>query len=609
MISRDTSNSTSRISKLRRLEKLSKRRGSDSAGMAIGNSSNLVITRGEKLDDHNFKIARDAFSTADTFAIGFSRMKTNGEDEDQPSVRENSLIFHNGIVTNVSEIEERYNFSNLGLLDSNCIAELFNLLALENTPDEIANLVLRECHGQLACIAILPQIGKLVVFSNNGSMYYGCNSGNIYFASEKIWLEKIGCNEIKKVMDPIVFDVIVVRDKTVYRQIENKLNNVLFHANSNHKLEALVKHTEFTPIRCQKCVLPSTFPYIVFDENGICNYCSSHSIRMLSNHDDEVLFQNTIVGRQKTDKSPIIVPFSGGRDSSYTLIKCHQVFGQRVVAFTYDWGFVTDVARRNISNLIGELGIEHILVSANLRKKRDNVRKNLEAWLKNPHLGLLSLLTSGDKFFFKYSDVIMKELDACVQVWGTNSLETTHFKSGFLGIEPNLDAGIPYLRGLGKQLEYHRKRFKAMSCSKDYFNSSLFDTLLGEYYRSIKSRDSYMHFFDYFKWDELALIKTITGLGWKTDPLLNYSWRVGDATAPFYNYVYREIAGFTEHDTFRSNQIREGLIDRRTALQLLETENLPNFLGLKWYLDAVGIDFAYAIEVVNKIPKLYESIR
>lgn len=78
---------------------------------------------------------------------------------------------------------------------------------------------------------------------------------------------------------------------------------------------------------------------------------------------------------------------------------------------------------------------------------------------------------------------------------------------------------------------------------------------------------------------------------------------------PFYNYVYREVAGFTEHDTFRGNQIREGLLDRHTALQLLETENRPIYIGLKWYLDAVEIDFAYAIEAINRIPKLYESIR
>ena len=44
---------------------------------------------------------------------------------------------------------------------------------------------------------------------------------------------------------------------------------------------------------------------------------------------------------------------------------------------------------------------------------------------------------------------------------------------------------------------------------------------------------------------------------------------IGDGTAAFYNYVYQTIAGFTEHDTFRSNQIREGMITREQAMQLV----------------------------------------
>ena len=28
--------------------------------------------------------------------------------------------------------------------------------------------------------------------------------------------------------------------------------------------------------RCKICILPITHPYIEFDENGICNYCSNY---------------------------------------------------------------------------------------------------------------------------------------------------------------------------------------------------------------------------------------------------------------------------------------------------------------------------------------------
>ena len=44
---------------------------------------------------------------------------------------------------------------------------------------------------------------------------------------------------------------------------------------------------------------------------------------------------------------------------------------------------------------------------------------------------------------------------------------------------------------------------------------------------------------------------------------------------------------------------------RERALKLVEDENQPRYQNIRWYLDAVGIDFKEAITVVNKIPKLY----
>ena len=70
---------------------------------------------------------------------------------------------------------------------------------------------------------------------------------------------------------------------------------------------------------------------------------------------------------------------------------------------------------------------------------------------------------------------------------------------------------------------------------------------------------------------------------WETAVDTSTTWRIGDGTAGFYNYVYYTVAGFTEHDTFRSNQIREGEITREQALKMLEDENslaMPIFGGI-----------------------------
>lgn len=92
---------------------------------------------------------------------------------------------------------------------------------------------------------------------------------------------------------------------------------------------------------------------------------------------------------------------------------------------------------------------------------------------------------------------------------------------------------------------------------------------------------------------------------WELAPDTNTTWRIGDGTAAMYNYIYYTIAGFTEHDTFRSNQIREGQITREEALQLVMDENRPRYQNIRWYLDAVDMDFESTIKVINNVPKAY----
>ena len=187
-----------------------------------------------------------------------------------------------------------------------------------------------------------------------------------------------------------------------------------------------------------------------------------------------------------------------------------------------------------------------------------------------------------------------------------NPLEVTHFKTGFLDIAPDFEEKRVYSHGWLKQLVYHSKRFKAMMKSPGYFNSSIWDTLSGEYYRSFTEKKDYYHIFDYWRWDEdLVNDILINKYGWETALDTNTTWRIGDGTAAFYNYVYYTVAGFTEHDTFRSNQIRESQIKREKALELVTDENRPRYQNIKWYLDTLGLDFKEVIKVINNIPKLY----
>ena len=468
---------------------------------------------------------------------------------------------------------------------------------------ELPKRVLELCEGVVACAIALPQLGKLCLFSNNGSLYLGRKNENWIFASESYPLSQLGCVDIKQIKDAVFIDIPISKTTIEISEKSSRTENLVPGLSFSASEEKLLEHNPINLRRCTKCVLPETMPFISFDSEGVCNYCRNYKPRNIPKSIEELFALVEPYRRQHGNDC--IVPFSGGRDSCYGLHLVVNELKMKPVAYTYDWGMVTDLGRRNISRMCAKLGVENIIVAADISKKREHIAMNLRAWLKSPHLGMISILTAGDKHFFRHIETIKAQTGLLLNLWGVNPLEVTHFKSGFLGIPPDFEEKRVYSHGAMKQLRYQSLRFKAMLESPGYFNKSLWDTLSGEYYRSFTNKSDYYHIFDYWRWDEKLIDQTLDDYEWERAVDTTTTWRIGDGTAAFYNYIYFTVAGFTEHDTFRSNQIREGDLTREEALKLVNLENTPRYQNIKWYLDVLGLDFKEVISVVNSIPKLY----
>lgn len=357
--------------------------------------------------------------------------------------------------------------------------------------------------------------------------------------------------------------------------------------------------------RCSRCLLPETFPFISYDAEGVCHFCTSHKPRVLLG--ETALRGIADRARSRDGSQDCLVPISGGRDSSFGLHYAKKVLGLNPVAYTYDWGFVTDLARRNISRLCGALGVEHILVAADIRKKRENVRKNVSAWLARPQLSMIPLFMAGDKHFFYYASQVSRMMNLNAILFSMNWLERTGFKTGFAGVNDNSGQAKTYGLTPGSQLKLLWHYFSSFVSNPAYLNSSIPDTFFGflSYYIQ---RKNYHSIFDYLDWDKDLIVDTIIDeYDWETSPDTTTTWRIGDGTAPFYNYIYTTVAGFSEHDTFRSNQIREGKIDRESALREVAEENRPRAESFKWYCDVIGVDALEALKVINAIPRLYRA--
>lgn len=357
--------------------------------------------------------------------------------------------------------------------------------------------------------------------------------------------------------------------------------------------------------RCSRCVLPATFPFIEFDAQGVCNYCRSYRPRYAHMHPTQSkrAFIDSLAKYRRGNGTPdVLVAFSGGRDSSYGLHLIKKEFGLTPVTFTYDWGMVTDLARRNIARICGQLGIQNILVSADIRMKRDNIRKNVSAWLRRPDLGLVPLFMAGDKHFFRVVNQLKRQTGIALDLWCANPLENTDFKSGLCGVTPDFDKSrVDYL-SFGRKLQlagYYGAQFLR---NPAYLNASLRDTFGAFLAYYVEPRRDFYFIFDHFIWNENEVNQTLLPqYDWELSPDSSSTWRIGDGTAPFYNYIYMTAGGFTEFDTFRSNQIREGMITRSEAIEAILVENRPRIDSLRWYLDTIGLEFDPVISRINEL--------
>jgi asparagine synthetase B (glutamine-hydrolysing) len=595
----------------------------------------------------------------DFACFGHARLVTNGtqleEVNNQPVIKHDMVLIHNGIIVNNEQLWDDFPDLNRDFsLDSEIILSLLNRSLSNGAEDALSAIKegLAPLQGTFSIASYFAKFRKFVLATNNGSLYYITdNETFIVFGSEEYYLKKLCAEKQFKTIANSAQNIKQLRanqglvlDIADFKFVPFELNQpehakLAFSNTDQFKIEKhLIQNTKhrkevvIDPVmyinrekegllfnllednsssisklkRCTKCVLPETFPFIKFDEKGVCNYCNNYQVKEYPSSLDEL--KKLIEPYKRTDGRPdCIVPFSGGRDSTYSLHIIKKELGLNPIAFTYDWGMVTDLARRNIARACGKLGVENIIVSADIHWKRENIRKNVSAWLKKPSLGMIPLFMAGDKYFFYYCDKLKKQTGIDLNIWGINHLENTDFKVGFAGLAPKFDKKRIYSLSVKNQAKLFGYVGGNVLKSPGYINQSMLDSLGSFGVRYLAPKRDYYHLFDYYKWDENEINSLlINEYGWEKAIDTTTTWRIGDGTASFYNYIYYNVAGFSEVDTFRSNQIREGMMTRDEALALINEENKPRYETLRWYLDIIGLDFSEVIKTVNKIPKRYK---
>lgn len=121
---------------------------------------------------------------------------------------------------------------------------------------------------------------------------------------------------------------------------------------------------------CKNCVMDTSDPEIIFDDNGVCNYCRSYEERkkILTIKAEEKPRQLQAMidfckEKGQGKKYDCIIGISGGVDSTYVAYKVKE-FGLRPLAIHLDNGWDAELAVSNIRNVLKKLNIElytHVL--------------------------------------------------------------------------------------------------------------------------------------------------------------------------------------------------------------------------------------------------------
>ena len=574
-------------------------------------------------------------TTSEFAVLGHCRLVTNGtqaiESNNQPVLLDRVVGVHNGIVTNPHALLAEEDFADSVELDSEALfRHLERQLPARGSLCGAVQATFGAIEGEASIAMFAREENQLVVGTNSGCLYVASKGPLFAWASERYILESflreghfgldgtpvehLGAGHARlvplataqpaplNVPPPVCVRPVSPGPADSASPATTAAARHPQHADSRRTLVDRT-HGQVDVRRCTRCILPATYPFITFDEDGVCNDCHAHVTQRVSGR--EALLKELDRYRRGDGRPDCIVAFSGGRDSSYGLHLLKQELGMTPLAFTYDWGLVTDLARRNQARMCGALGIEHVIRAADISAQRRYIRRNLEAWLARPRLGMIPIFMAGDKFFYSHARDLRRETGIPLVIFCSgNDLERTPFKTGFAGVRENNYSNRLFALEFSKKLQlagYYAAQFAA---NPRYFNESLANSARS-FAATFVGIDDFLYLYNFEPWDEATIDRTLIGTyGWETSPESTNTWRIGDGYTAFINYVYHRVAGFSEFDVFRSYQIRDGLIDRSRALALAAEDNRPRIGELREFARLIGFNLEDVLSRIDEIPRI-----
>lgn len=330
--------------------------------------------------------------------------------------------------------------------------------------------------------------------------------------------------------------------------------------------------------RCTRCVLPNTFPGIQFDEMGLCNFCAESPLptalaekrRQLGLEMARVIQQHK--GQAQYD---CVVAFSGGKDSSYTLLHLVETHGLNCLAVTIDNDFIAEQAKANCKAVTRALGVDHLMYAPSTRFMANMYVTSVT----EPNVHARAAIRRASKI-----------CSSCINLVNAYMIKTALQNSIFLIAGGYIGGQVPKDSAIMTLSTSRKKQMDQLSLKRytTYFGPETFRYFgLDESLYDRTDKLTIINPMLTLTISEAEIIDQISELGWQAPPdtgknssncqLNDLGIAVHQRQYDFHPYVFE-----------LSEQVRNGLMSREQALTKLE--KTPSFAELSWQVEKLGLD-------------------
>ena len=296
--------------------------------------------------------------------------------------------------------------------------------------------------------------------------------------------------------------------------------------------------------------------------DGLCNFCRDH--RPFVPHGEDKLLKILSTARRRHRSYDALVPLSGGRDSTYVLYLAVKKYGLNVLAYTYDNGFMSGLARQNIQASLDHAGVDHIWVRHDSRLIKELYRVTLMQ--SGEICGICGV--GIERSMLKLSEAYKIPLI----LLGHTPNEANSFTSEDIYDQKRIKA----ILARSEKLDAQMLRRYLVYPGLNFINTYVY-TKMGRFGKKVHI----LYYLDNPTESEIGKIISME-MGWTEPDQSAYTRHFDCIAEPFTNYIRERRFGSSRRIPQLSNLVRNHEISRETALKIEKadaTQQLPAYYG------------------------------